>query len=58
MFVEVVALRYRLQSTTTPTNVVSLFKELYILTGIETFAKEPGFLNLLRKLKSTPMRCY
>ena len=31
-------------------------KELYILTGMETSAKEPEFLKLLRKLKLTPVR--
>ena len=33
-------------------------KELYILTGMETFAKGPEFFKLLRELKSTPVRRY
>ena len=33
-------------------------KQLYILTGMESFAKEPEFWNLLRELKSTPVLCY
>ena len=32
-------------------------KGLYILTGTETFAKEPKFGKLLRELKSTPVSC-
>ena len=38
--------------------IYSLFKELYILTEMETFAKEPEFLKLLRELKSMPVRRY
>ena len=32
-------------------------KELYFLTGMETFAEEPKFGKLLRELKLTPVRC-
>ena len=30
---------------------ICLYKELYILTGMETFAKEPKFEKLLREIK-------
>ena len=49
---------YCLSGGTTPNGLVTLSKELYILTGMETFAKEPEFLKLLRELKSTPARRY
>ena len=45
------------RSVTTPTNTVSLTKELDILPGKETFAEEPEVGKLLQELKSTPVRC-
>ena len=45
-------------SETTPMVKTCVTKELYILTGMETFAKEPELLKLLRELKSTPVRRY
>ena len=33
-------------------------KELYILPGMKTFAKEPEFFKLLRELKLMPVRRY
>ena len=45
MFVGVVGLF----GVTTPTNIVRFIKELLILTGTETFAKEPKFAELLQE---------
>ena len=39
------------------TCIVYTSKELYFLTGMEIFAKEPKVGKSLRELKSTPMRC-
>ena len=40
-----------------PNSTLCALEELYILPGMETFAKEPKFGKLLQELKSTPVRC-
>ena len=37
---------------------VNVAEELYILPGMETFAKKPEFLKLLRESKWKPVRRY